>query len=256
MFAPVAYVQVRLPELSNISCKMTLSVGSGIFVYWGFVMIKAVIFDLDGTLVNSLYDLADSTNYALQVMGYAAHETEKYKYFVGDGMPKLIERALPENARDEKTKAETLKIFMDYYRAHYVDKTCVYDGIIELLHNLSNKGVKLAVVSNKIQEMAVTVTNKLLGEKIGLVCGKQEGYPAKPDPTLTLKVISDLGVTPRECLFVGDSGMDMLVAKNAGCTAVGVTWGFRDREELLNNGADFIVNHPSEILKVVENYAG
>lgn len=217
-------------------------------------MIKAVIFDLDGTLVNSLYDLADSTNYALGVMGFPAHETEKYKYFVGNGMPSLIERALPENARDRETKEKTLKIFMEYYRQHYVDKTVPYEGVKELLHSLRKMNIKLAVVSNKIQEMTSIITEKLLGDEFEIVCGKQEGYPTKPDPTLTLKVISDLGVTPQECMFVGDSGMDMLVAKNAGCTAVGVLWGFRTKDELIDNGADYTVNHPCDILKVTENY--
>lgn len=215
-------------------------------------MIKAVLFDLDGTLVNSLYDLADSTNYTLTQMGFPTHETERYKYFVGDGIPKLIERTLPVSERNEKTKAEALKIFMDYYRQHYVDKTVPYKGIKELLSNLKAEGLKLAVVSNKAQEMALTVTSKLLGDEFSIVCGKQEGYPAKPDPTLTLKVIADLNVEPQSCVFIGDSGMDMLVAKNAGCTAVGVLWGFREETELLSNGANYTVKNPLEILTVVK----
>ncbi len=214
-------------------------------------MIKAVIFDLDGTLVNSLYDLAASTNFALTKMGFATHETEKFKYFVGDGMQRLIERALPENKRDKATVKITLDIFMGHYREHYVDKTVPYKGILSLLEGLAD--YKMAVVSNKIEEMAVTVTNKLLGDEFQIVCGKQENFPAKPDPTLTLKVISDLGVKPCECLFVGDSGMDMLVAKNAGCVAVGVLWGFRAEDELVKNGADYIINNPKEIFRVIEN---
>ena len=216
-------------------------------------MIKAVIFDLDGTLVNSLEDLGDSTNFALKKGGFPTHETEDFKYFVGDGMPKLIERALPENKRDSETVKLTLDIFMSYYREHYVDKTIPYEGILPLLEDLSKKDIITAVVSNKVQEMALTVTNKLLGNGFKIVCGKQEGYPAKPDPTLTLKVINDLGVTPKECLFVGDSGMDMAVAKNAKCTAVGVLWGFRGEEELLSHGADYVINKPQLILRILEN---
>ena len=215
-------------------------------------MIKAVLFDLDGTLVNSLEDLADSTNYALEKFGFPTHETEKFKYFVGDGMPKLIERALPEDKRENSMINEVLTCFMNYYREHYIDKTCVYNGINELIVGLKQKNLKLAVVSNKAQEMAVTVTEKLLGKGVfEIVCGKQEGYPAKPDPTLTLKVISDLGVEPSECIFVGDSGMDMAVAKNSKCLPVGVLWGFREFKELNGNGAEFLVSKPSEILQII-----
>lgn len=213
-------------------------------------MIKAVLFDLDGTLVNSLFDLGASTNYALEKMGFPTHETEKYKYFVGDGMAKLIERALPESKRDKETIKTTLDIFMEHYRAHYVDKTVPYDGISELLDKLT--GVKKAVISNKADEMVIPLTKKLLGDRFDIVCGKREGYPTKPDPTLTLEIIGELGVEPKECIFVGDSGMDMAVAKNSGCVAVGVLWGFREKEELLANGADYIISSPDEILHILE----
>lgn len=213
-------------------------------------MIKAVLFDLDGTLVNSLFDLASSTNFALGEMGFPPHKAESYKYFVGNGMQKLIERALPENNRDSYTVQKVLDIFMSHYRKHYVDKTVPYDGILQLLNKLSN--FKTAVISNKVQEMAVAVTEKLLGDKFQIVCGKQEKYPAKPDPALTLKIISDLNVEACECVFVGDSGMDMAVAKNAGCVAVGVLWGFREKSELLENGADYTVTEPMKIFDLIE----
>ena len=213
-------------------------------------MIKAVLFDLDGTLVNSLSDLAASTNFALTKFGFSTHETEKYKYFVGDGMAKLIERALPEDKRDMETINTTLDIFMEHYRAHYVDKTVPYDGISELLDKLT--GVKKAVISNKADEMVIPLTKKLLGDRFDIVCGKREGYPTKPDPTLTLEIIEKLGVAPNECIFVGDSGMDMAVAKNSGCVALGVLWGFRSEEELLLNGADYIAKKPAEILEIIK----
>ncbi len=231
---------------------MTLSVTAQGFLFMGlFKMIKAVIFDLDGTLVNSLADLAESTNFALKEMGFVVHETEKYKYFVGDGMKKLIERALPQDSNDDETVEKTLNIFLNHYGSHYVDKTVTYDGILSLLEKLFGK-YKMAIVSNKNEEMALTVADKLLGDKFQTVCGKREGYPAKPDPTLTLKVIDELGAKPHECLFVGDSGMDMAVAKNAGCVAVGVDWGFRTVKELIVNGADYIVHTPEDIFGVIE----
>lgn len=213
-------------------------------------MIKAVLFDLDGTLVNSLSDLAASTNFALTKFGFPTHETEKYKYFVGDGMAKLIERALPESKRDKETIKTTLDIFMEHYRAHYVDETVPYDGILELLDKLT--GVKKAVISNKADEMVIPLTKKLLGDRFDIVCGKREGYPTKPDPTLTLEIIEKLGVASNECIFVGDSGMDMAVAKNSGCVALGVLWGFRSEEELLLNGADYIAKKPAEILEIIK----
>ncbi len=214
-------------------------------------MIKAILFDLDGTLVNSLFDLGASTNFALKKMGFPIHETERFKIFVGDGMQKLIERALPMKNRDEKTVKVTLDIFMAHYREHYMDKTTPYEGILSLLENL--REYKLAVISNKAQEMAAVVTEKLLGDKFNIICGKREGYPAKPDPTLTLQVIKELGVNPSECLFIGDSGMDMAVAKNSGCRALGVLWGFRGEEELKQNGADYIASRPQEILDILRD---
>lgn len=215
-------------------------------------MIKAVLFDLDGTLVNSIEDLAASTNFALRKFGYLTHETEKYKYFVGDGIPKLIERALPENSRDNETRAKVLDSFMEHYRLHFADKTAVYEGINQLLDSLKGMGLKLAVVSNKAQEMALTVVEKLLGGKFDTVSGKQEGFPTKPDPALTLKIIGELGVTPQECVLVGDSGMDAAAAVNAGCIGIGVLWGFRTKDELLQNGANYIAEKPHQIIGILK----
>jgi len=219
-------------------------------------MIKAVLFDLDGTLVNSLNDLADSTNFALKKFGFMTHETEKYKYFVGDGMFKLIERALPIENREKETIKRVHDCFIEHYKAHYCDKTVAYDGINDLLLKLKKMNIKMAVISNKVDEMAITVAKKLLNDVFDIVCGKREGYPTKPDPTLTLEVISNLGVAPKECLFVGDSGMDMAVSQNAKTISVGVLWGFRDKEELLQNGASYIINSPDEILSIIEENNG
>ena len=215
-------------------------------------MIKAVLFDLDGTLVNSLEDLAASTNYALAKFGFPAHETEKFKYFVGDGMPKLIERVLPENSRDVETHKEVLKIFMNHYRLHYADKTTVYDGINEVLQELKSQNLKIAVISNKAQEMASVVVKKLLGCEFDIVCGKRAEYPAKPDPALTLKLIGELGVKPKECVIVGDSAMDCKTAVNAGCISIGVLWGFRTKAELLENKANYIAEKPYDIIDIIK----
>ena len=217
----------------------------------GDLMYKAVIFDLDGTLVNSLEDLAISTNYALNFYGFPTHETEKYKYFVGDGMLKLIERVLPEENRDEITIKKVFECFFNYYGEHYLDKTAAYEGIHNVLNQLKQDGIKIAVVSNKADKMAKIVVDKIFGDMFDFVVGKREGYPTKPDPKLTLEVIDILGVTPKECAFVGDSGMDMAAAKNSGCLAVGVLWGFREAEELKQNGSDYILENTSSIIELI-----
>ena len=215
-------------------------------------MIKAILFDLDGTLVNSLADLADSTNFALQKLNFPTHETEEYKYLVGDGIPKLIERALPENERTEENRSKCLELFMSHYREHYFDKTNAYDGIKELLSALKADGFKIAVISNKAQEMAQKVVDKVFGDIFDAVAGKREGYKTKPDPALTLEVIKELGVTPESSVLVGDSGMDMAAAVNAKTTRIGELWGFRTETELRQNGADYIADTTAQILNIIK----
>ena len=218
-------------------------------------MIKAVLFDLDGTLVNSLEDLANSTNFALCSMGFPCHETAKYNYLVGDGIPKLIERALPEGAKTPENKKKCLDIFMAHYREHYHDKTYAYKGIAELLAALKKNGFKIAVVSNKAQEMAQKVVEKLFGNLFDAVAGKREGFATKPDPALTLEIVKELG-EPYNCVLIGDSGMDMAAAVNGGLLPIGVLWGFRTKEELINNGAAYTVSSPDEILKIISSENG
>lgn len=215
-------------------------------------MIKAVLFDLDGTLVDSLQDLADSTNFALEGLRFPTHETEKYKHFVGDGIPKLIERALPKDAKTEENKRACLELFMARYREHYFDKTDAYDGIKNLLSALRSKGFKIAVISNKAQEMAEKVADKVFGDIFDVVAGKREGYKTKPDPALTLEVVKELGVSPENCVLIGDSGMDMAAAAGAKIIGIGVTWGFREKLELLQNGAKYIAETPAQILDIIK----
>ncbi len=215
-------------------------------------MIKAVLFDLDGTLVDSLYDLADSANYALESKGYPTHEAEKYKYFVGDGMKKLMERVLPENHRSEAEILDLLQIFLAWYGKHYTDKTYVYDGIIPLLDSLKNKGIKLGVVTNKADDMAQKVVEKLLSGYFDYVLGKCERFPTKPNPAATLYVMQEMNVNPSECIFIGDSGMDAKNGVNCGAVSVGALWGFREKTELLENGAQYTVNSPLELLEIIE----
>lgn len=215
-------------------------------------MYKAVIFDLDGTLVNSLDDLAVATNYALKQYGFNTYPVNDYKYLVGDGMVKLIERAIPTEKLSDETFKSVFDCFMNYYRGHYLVHTKAYDGIIEAVNELKAMGLKLAVVSNKADDMTNIIVKEFFGDTFDKVTGKREGYPTKPDPTLTLMIIDEIGVKPQECIFVGDSGMDCATAVNSGCYPLGVLWGFRKSEELLKNGAQTLINHPNEIIPFVK----
>lgn len=215
-------------------------------------MYRAVIFDLDGTLVNSLDDLAVATNYALEQHGFNIYPVEDYKYLVGDGMVKLIERAIPDDRLSDETFKSVFDCFMNYYRGHYLVRTKVYDGILGAVNELKAMGLKLAVVSNKADDMTKIIVKEFFGDIFTKVTGKREGYPTKPDPTLTLEIISEMNLRPQECIFVGDSGMDCATAVNSGCYPLGVLWGFRKREELLLNGAKALISNPNEIVPFVK----
>ncbi len=216
-------------------------------------MIKAVLFDLDGTLADSLIDLADGVNRAISSKGFPTHDVEAFKYFVGDGIPKMIERALPEGNRDADTVNEIKDIFLPYYAAHYADNTYAYHGMPELVNKLKEQGFIIAVVTNKEQHMANEVVKSLYGDVFDLIFGKRDGIPAKPDPTAALLAMKELGVTPDECVFIGDSGMDVATAVNSGAVPVGELWGFRKEDELLANGARYIISQPNELLHIIED---
>ncbi len=216
-------------------------------------MIKAVLFDLDGTLANSLSDLANATNYAISKFGFPERETEEFKYFAGDGMPKMIERALPENDKNTDNVNKVMPIFLRYYGEHYCDNTKAYAGMPELIDELKGKSIMVAVVTNKNQAMAEKVVNKLYGDRFDLILGKREGIPAKPDPTAALIAMETLGVKPDECVFVGDSMMDVMTGVNSGAYPVGVLWGFRKKDELISGGAKSIIDNPKELLEIIEN---
>ena len=217
-------------------------------------MIKAVLFDLDGTLVNSLEDLAQATNRALATENYPPRQTEDFKYFAGDGIPKMIERALPERHKDAETVTRMTERFLAYYANHYADFTCAYDGVPELLAKLKEQGLILAVVTNKRQDMADIVVGKLYGNIFDRVFGMQKGIPAKPDPTMAHIAMKELGVTAEECVFLGDSGMDVATAVNSRALPVGELWGFRGEEELRGNGAKYIITKPCELLPIIEEH--
>ncbi len=212
---------------------------------------KLVIFDLDGTLLNTLDDLADSANFALTAMGFSTHQTEEYKYFVGNGIPKLIERCLPENARSEEIQKQALDIFSKRYGEHYADKTRPYEGIPEMLDELAANGVKLAVASNKADDFTQSLVRRFFGERFDFIRGSLPDVPRKPDPEIVYGIMSEIGAEKRETVFTGDSSVDITTAKNAGVDSIGCLWGFRTKEELLSAGAGKIAEEPMQIVKYI-----
>lgn len=210
-------------------------------------MYKLVIFDLDGTLVNSLEDLGNACNSALERFGYPVHPMESFRYFVGDGVPMLIRRALPEKERTEETIAKVKAVFDEIYGRNYNVCTRPYDGITELLDRLKAEGILIAVASNKPDNFTQTIVTSMFGDTFSYVSGKKEGFEKKPDPQIALHIMEKLGVSPEETLFAGDSYVDMQTAHNAGCDCIGCVWGFRTLQELTDNKATYIANSPDDI---------
>lgn len=214
-------------------------------------MKKLVIFDLDGTLLNTIADLGNACNYALRMMGFSEHALSTYNYMVGNGVRKLVERAEPD--ADPETIEKLLGIFREYYDEHCTDETVPYHGIPELLKELTERGVAIGVASNKY-ETAVKKIVKHYFPDIPFVAllGQTDDRPTKPDPSIVFALLNKFPTPKREILYVGDSAVDMETARRACVDSVGVTWGFRPVSELRNAYADHIVNKPSEILRLVE----
>lgn len=217
-------------------------------------MFTTVLFDLDGTLLNTLDDLADSANRVCAAHGWAQYTKDEYRYFVGNGIPKLVERFSPETARDPATLAATLAEFNVVYGAHMHDKTAPYPGMPELLHNLRQNGVKMAVFSNKADEFAGAVVERYFGKGLfEIVRGALPGVPTKPAPEGTRALMRSLGVDPAadKILYVGDSNVDVQTAHNAGLPCCGVLWGFRTRAELEQEGAEYLAKDCRELEEII-----
>ncbi len=213
---------------------------------------KAVLFDLDGTLLNTLDDLADSMNDVLRHFGFPAHPVPAYKYFVGDGLEKLVYRAVPEDRRDEATLAACLAAMRQDYDRRWADKTAPYDGIPELLDGLAALGLPMTVFSNKPDEFTRVMVARLLPRwRFEAVFGARPGVPKKPDPAVPLEMAQRLQVPPAEWLYLGDTNTDMRTARAAGMYPAGVLWGFRPAEELLESGAQVLVEKPGDVLKLL-----
>lgn len=228
-------------------------------------MKKGVIFDLDGTLLNTLDDLAMAGNHVMQLNGRAEYPVEAYKLMVGNGIPNLVRRLLAGTNAHTEPQVEAaafakvpealfekaLSEFMDFYGVHSEDQTAPYEGIVEMLMHLQEAEVKMAVVSNKADGPVKQLVPKYFGQLISVALGSRTGVPDKPDPASTLEAVQLLGLAASEVLYVGDSNVDMITANNAGLDGCGVLWGFRDEKELRAAGAKYLAVNAAELEKLI-----
>ncbi len=212
---------------------------------------SAVIFDLDGTLLDTLADIADAANRVLASRRLPTHEVPAYREFVGNGVDVLMQRAMPPEHRDDKTIASSSAQFRRIYCETWNLSSCPYPGIHELLNRLAQRQIQLAVLSNKPHANTIECVNEFFdASTFAVVYGQRDEVPCKPDPAAALAISDTLSVSPPQCLFVGDSNVDMQTAVNAGMTGIGVTWGFRPRAELLESGARLAIDHPLDLLDI------
>jgi phosphoglycolate phosphatase len=218
------------------------------------VRIRGVVFDLDGTLLDTLEDIADAANAALAERRHPVHPVDAYRYFVGDGAPTLIHRILPESARTPEEEAVLLRRYKELYGTGWDRKTAPYPGIVEMLGALAARGLHLAVLSNKPQDATTScVEGFFKGCAFAIVQGQTEEFPKKPDPAGANAIALRCGIGPAEWLYVGDTATDMQTAVGAGMFPVGALWGFRTADELAAHGARKLITHPSELITLLDD---
>ncbi len=215
---------------------------------------RAVVFDLDGTLIDSLEDLADAVNQALLVNGFPTHETGCFRHFIGSGAFVMVKRALPERNRDEITVGKCLDDFNSIYSRSFDTKTTLYEGIPELLDELLRRNMKIAILTNKPQEFTEKYVRNLLSSwSFEVVLGQRDEIPRKPDPSGAIRILEELGIESSQTVYLGDSGVDMLTAVGAGMLPVGVLWGFRTGDELRRNGARHLIETPMDLFSIIDS---
>jgi phosphoglycolate phosphatase len=213
---------------------------------------RAILFDLDGTLLNTLEDIGNAVNRTLSAQGFPTHVIDAYRFFVGDGEVRLVTRALPEDRRDDETIRSCLEAYRADYNRNWDVKTKPYDGVAEMLDALTARGLKRAVLSNKPHELTQRcVTTLLPNWGFDVILGQRDGVPLKPDPTAALEVVHTLDIPPADFLCLGDTAVDIQMAITAGMLPVGVLWGFRTEEELRTSGAEVLIERPLEILEIL-----
>lgn len=206
---------------------------------------KGVIFDLDGTLINSIPDIADSMNRVLSSHGLPEYPYEQFNYFVGNGIKQLVERSIPEQYRNGEKFEALFNAMMEEYGNNYLNKTYIYDGIPQLLNFLKNKGIKISILSNKADSITRKICSELFREQdFTVILGATDNFPRKPSPDAALHIASVMDILPENIFYLGDTNTDMQTAIAAGFFPAGAEWGFRTKEELANAGAKFIASQP------------
>lgn len=211
---------------------------------------KTLIFDLDGTLLNTLLDLASSVNYAMRECGFCERTTDEVRRFIGNGVEVLIRRAVPEGTSEEEYK-KALDVFKTHYKQNSRNKTAPYDGICELLQKLKEDGYNLAIVSNKVDFAVKDLRDEFFNGLIDVAIGDSDATRTKPEPDMVYKAIEELGADIESCIYIGDTDVDIETAKNSGMDCISVSWGFRTRKELEEYGATMIADCAEDILKFV-----
>jgi phosphoglycolate phosphatase len=215
---------------------------------------SAILFDLDGTLLNTIDDLANSMNFVLKQYGFPEHPAERYKTFVGNGMEKLVRRVFPTANEDELFIAKFLEEFQNQYSLNWHNITKPYPGIEAMLDSLELSGVRMSVLSNKSDHFTRLIIDHYFGlDRFDFVYGAKAGVPKKPDPNAALEIAHKSKIDPSAWLYLGDSGVDMQTANGAGMFALGCTWGFRETKELLANGVQKLIHDPKEIISFIRN---
>ncbi|HPD60460.1 MAG TPA: HAD family hydrolase [Thermodesulfobacteriota bacterium] len=213
---------------------------------------QAVIFDLDGTLLDSIEDIADSANFVLSKFGFPQHDLQTYKYFVGEGIEKLVRRALPKEKNEENFIAQCIMLMREEYSKRWINKTQPYPEIPKILDTLTSRKIKLAILSNKPDDFTKEMVAKFfLKWQFSIIQGEKPLIPKKPDPSAALSIAETLKIPPHEFLFVGDSDIDMKTALAAGMLPVGVLWGFRTAEEFIAGGAKVLIRNAADLISII-----
>lgn len=214
---------------------------------------KAVLFDLDGTLINSLHDIADSMNRVLLKKGYQVHDYDAYRYFIGRGLRNLVSKTLPEYERSEQNITNLFQELLQDYEFNLLNKTTLYKGVPELLNSLTDRKIRLCILSNKADAFTKKIAEELLKPwHFEVVLGSGGEFPRKPNPSSALHICLEMGIKPENYLYLGDTSVDMETARAAGMYAVGVSWGFRSKKELLEGGAQKIIDQPQQVLELLD----
>ena len=213
-------------------------------------MIKCVLFDMDGTLSNTLDDLKVALNYTLDKLGLPLRSSAEVLSYVGNGIDALVHRGLPENAKDRF--CEALLIFKEYYKNHLTDYTRPYDGVNETIDTLKSMGIKVGIISNKLQAPLEEIVHSFWGDKIDAVCGITDYYPPKPSPDMVYICLDKMGVKLEDAIYVGDSLVDVQTANNAMAHFVACSWGFSTKEALIGAGATEIIDNPLQVLDYIK----